>query len=57
MPSAEYRDPILSDTLQSHYRLSDQIKLLQQEVLYLKGHSRDLERKNLVLETQCDMLR
>ena len=58
MPPAEYQDPILSDTLRTDYRPYDrQIKHLQQEVLCLRSHSKTLEKKNLVLEAQCDMLR
>lgn len=56
MSPAEYQEPFLSD-LQPHYRSFDQMKHLQQELLYLRSHSKSLEKKILVLEAQCDMLR
>jgi hypothetical protein len=58
MSPAGYQEPMLSDTLHPDYRPYDrQIKQLQQEVLYLRSHSKGLEKKILVLEAQCDMLR
>ena len=62
MSPAEYQEPMLSDTLHPEYRPYDhqkkiQQESLQQEVLYLRSYSKGLEKKNLVLETRCDMLR
>jgi hypothetical protein len=57
MSPAEYQVPFLSDNRQPHYTPFDKMKRLQEEVLYLQRHSQDLEKKNMVLEAQCAMLR
>ena len=58
MSPVDYQEPVLSDALQPHYRPPyDPLKRLQQEVLYLRSHSKGLEKKKLVLEAQCNMLR
>jgi hypothetical protein len=60
VPPLEYQKSNASDTFDSRYLPMtpyDKVKFLKRDILALRGYSQGLEKKNLVLETQYNVLR